>query len=163
MLSPRILVAALAAALSAQQATTGRTVLATVVDERGRVTVDVEADDFVVRESGQLREVLTAHVADYPVALLVDVSDAAAADLPALKAAAARFIERIGERPIAIVTSGPRPRLVTDFDADRATVLDRLRSLQPDAGAALPVDALALAARTIVRAGAPFSSTRGAA
>src|SRR5690242_3358984 len=141
MLAPRLLIVALAAALSAQQPPTGRTVLATVLDDRGRVTVDVDADDFLVREAGEAREVLTAHVADYPVAVLIDVSDAAAPDLTALKAAAARFIERIGERPVAIVTNGPAPRLAVDFDAGRETVLMRLGALQPEAGAAQPVEA----------------------
>jgi len=158
MFSPRLIAPALLAAILSQPATIGRTVLATVLDERGRATVDVDADDFVVREAGQPREVLTARVADYPVAVLLDVSDAAAADLPALKAAASRFIERIGDRPIALATIGAHPRLAADFDTPRAAVLERLGALQPDPGAPLPIEALVQAARAIVSAGAPFSS-----
>jgi len=64
---------ALSLVFSAQvQAAAARTVLATVLNSRNQPMVDVEVDDFVVRESGQPREVLSVHIADYPIALLID-------------------------------------------------------------------------------------------
>ena len=49
----------------------GRTVLATVLDQRNQPVVDLEVDDFVIRESGRTREVLFARIADYPIVVLV--------------------------------------------------------------------------------------------
>ncbi len=48
------------------------TVLAAVVNSQGRPIVDVGPDDFVVSEGGEPRDVLDVHVADYPIALVVD-------------------------------------------------------------------------------------------
>ena len=49
-------VAVLSAAVTpAQQIGASRIALATVVDSRGRPIVDIEPDDFVVREAGRAR------------------------------------------------------------------------------------------------------------
>src|SRR5262245_32661487 len=77
----------------------GRTMLARVVDAAGRAMVDFGVDDFLIEEAGQERDVLDVHVADYPVALLIDDLSLPEA-LDAIKTATARFIRRIGERPI---------------------------------------------------------------
>ena len=98
-----------AAGSSANAATTqtgaSRIALASVTDPRNRPLVDVGADDFVIQEAGVAREVLSVRPADYPLALLIDTGSLAAADFPLMQKAAAHFIDRIGQRPIALVPS----------------------------------------------------------
>ena len=55
-----------------QDATSGRVLLASVVDARNRPLVTVGPDDFLITEGTQSREVLDVHVADYPVVVLID-------------------------------------------------------------------------------------------
>ena len=152
---------ALSLAFSAQlQAVAGRTVLAMVLNSRNQPIVDVETDDFVVRESGQPQEVLSVHIADYPIALLIDNGAAAQGDLEAIKAAAVRFITRIGNRPVAVWTFGGQPAAVASFADEHETLLERVRGItsQSGAGAASTVQAMANAADAIRGLGAPFSS-----
>src|SRR5580693_4443840 len=108
-----------------QQIGASRTVLATVVDTRGRSIVDIEADDFVIRETGQLRDVLSVRVADYPIVLVLDNGQGAGRDFDAIRQAAGRFIGRVGRRPVTVALSDP-PRLIATFDDDRAVVVERL-------------------------------------
>src|SRR6476620_2081236 len=116
---------------------TGRNVLATIVDNRGRAVVDVGVDDFVVTETGRDREVLDVHVADYPIALLLDDTQ----DEPlasTIRSAAVRFIERVGERPFAVATLSSADHLVASFDDERAGVVKALggtplRGARPEA------------------------------
>ena len=154
---------ALALGLSAHlQAAVGRTVLATVRDLRNRPIVDLEADDFVVREAGQPREILSAHVADYPVFVLIDNSAAAGRDVEAMKSAAARFIVRIGNRPVALGTFGDTPVTLATFADDRTTVLARLAGIRMapagTSGGARVMHSLADAAGAIRSVGATFSA-----
>jgi hypothetical protein len=142
----------------AQQATS-RTVLATVSDARNRTIVDVGVDDFVVREGGQPREVLDVHVADYPIAVLVDNGAGASADFDVIKKTAARFITRIGQRPVALVALGDPSALLASFDDDRATVMAKLDALALNRTTeSLAVQAVATAARTLHQLGTLFSA-----
>src|ERR1700687_4033176 len=93
------------AILPAHQIGDSRTVLATVVDGRGRSILDIDADDFVIREAGQPRDVLSVRVADYPIVLVLDNGQGAGRDLDAIRQAAARFLGRVGRRPVAIAVS----------------------------------------------------------
>ncbi len=133
--------------------------LAAVVTGQGRPVVDVSLDDFVVTEGGQPREVLDAHVADYPFAVVLDDRPAAASSVVFVRAAARRFIERVGERPMALfkLTDGAHP--ITTLDDDRATVLERLVDLK--AGVETPqspLETIANAAALLKGSGAPFSA-----
>lgn len=143
-----------------QQATVGRVVLAAIVDRQNRPLVDVGADDFVITENGQARDVLDVHIADYPVVLLVDDAPDAAAALPALTTAVSRFIARIGERPIAVGTLGRAGQLVASFDDERAEVQRRVKAIGASAveASASPLDAIANAAALLRQAGVPFSA-----
>lgn len=135
-----------------------RTVLTVVVDQQGRPVVDLGVDDFVVTEGGTPHEVLDVHVADYPLALVVDDRAGQAGFDPA-RVAARRFIERVGERPIALfrLTDGGHP--LTSLDDDRATVVDRLGSMAPATTTLTPpLDTIAAAAKTLKDTGAPFSA-----
>src|SRR4029453_11968929 len=84
-----------------QEIGASRTVLATVVDNRGRTIVDIDPDDFVIRETGQSREVLSVRVADYPIVVVLDNGQGAGSDFDAIRSAAGRFIGRVGRAPCA--------------------------------------------------------------
>jgi hypothetical protein len=136
-----------------------RFALAIVSDQRGKAVVDIGADDFVVQEGGATREVLDVRVADYPLVLVIDNGTAADADFAAIKSAATRFLERMGPRPMAIVTTAGTPRIVATFEDDRTTLLQRLESVEHSAAeASQPVHAAAIAGRTIQATGTLFSS-----
>ena len=131
--------------------------LATVVDGRGRPIVDIEADDVVVRETGQSRDILAVRVADYPIAVVLDNGPGGARDLEAIRRAAAWFIGRIGHRPIAIAVADP-PRLIASFDDERAVVLERLQTIKAGGSSEGLFQAVVTAARAIQEAGAPFAA-----
>jgi hypothetical protein len=146
-----------AIARSYQQIGASRTVLVTVMDTRGRSIVDLEADDFVVRETGQLRDVLSVRVADYPIVLVLDNGPGAGRDLDAIRQAAARFIGRVGHRPVAVALSDP-PRLLATLDDDRAVVMDRLGHVTGSTSTEGLFQAIVNAARSVQETGAPFSA-----
>ena len=135
-----------------------RTALVTVVDARGRPIVDLGPDDFVVRENGQPREVLSLRIADYPIVVVLDNSAGARRDFEALRGAAGRFIGRVGQRAVAMALADP-PAMVTTFDDDRKTVMERLDTLAvgPSARGQL-FQGVVGAARTIRESGARFSA-----
>src|SRR5262245_7888993 len=108
----------LAAALTLAQTGASRTALAIVSDARNRAIVDVGADDFVIQEAGQSREVLSVRVADYPVVIMVDTGTDARLDFGLMRKAVKRFVDRLGQRPIAIGTLGDPPRMLTTFEDD---------------------------------------------
>ncbi|MQA31016.1 MAG: hypothetical protein GEU82_14490 [Luteitalea sp.] len=134
--------------------------LASVVDSRSRPLVTVGADDFVITEGSQSREVLDVHVADYPVVILLDdgVDGASQQVLPAITRAAARFISRIGQRPVAVGTLSLADRFVATFEDDRAEVLSRVEQLAATSAPAVPLEAISYAARIVADTGAPFSA-----
>jgi hypothetical protein len=140
------------------QTSSSRTVLATISDARNRSIVDVGVDDFVVREAGQTRDVLDVHVADYPIAVILD-DGAEAADFDAIRKATARFIARVGQRSVALVVMSDPSRMLTALEDDREAVLKKLDSI-----AARPttesraIDSAATAARALRSVGAPFSA-----
>jgi hypothetical protein len=144
----------------AQQTGALRVALATVSDSRNRPIVDVDADDFVVQESGKPREILSVHVADYPIVVMIDTGASARGDLPLMQKAVARFIERVGQqRPIALGTFGDPPRMVATFDDERTDLVEHLKALEADEAAeSLPMQGAALAADAIAPTGALFSA-----
>ena len=132
--------------------------LATVVNTRGQSLVDFGVDDFVISEGGQAREVLDVHVADYPVAIVVD-DLAPAATWPVIQSAVGRFITRIGERPVIIATLSSDGAVLASFDDERAAVLERLRSFTPRLDAPLTALAsIAAVSRQLKAIETPFSA-----
>jgi hypothetical protein len=120
--------------------------------------VDVSADDFVIQEAGVAREVLSVRPADYPIVVLMDTGNLAAADFPLMQKAAAHFIERIGQRPIALGTFGGAPQMLTTFEDERQTVMARLNEMTVDSVAgSLVMQGASVAAKTIRETGALFS------
>ena len=162
---PRFLLAlALGAALGAaalqarvRQIGASRTVLATVTNNRNRPIIEFAPDDFVVRESGQPREVLSVRVADYPIALVLDNGLGSARDLDAIRLAAARFIGRVGHRPVAVAATDPT-RLVATFDDDRAAVLARIDTVKPGSSSEGLFQGVVAAARALQETGSLFSA-----
>jgi hypothetical protein len=156
-----LLAAALAASLSAvavaqQQVLSSRTLLA-VVSAGNRALVELGIDDFVVQEGDTERAVVDVHLADYPLVILLDLSGPSP-DHEAILAAAARFVGRIGERPVAIGILTDRT-LVTGFDDDRAETMAVLRKLGPRAtDRMMPFEALTAAVAHVEKAEAPFSA-----
>jgi hypothetical protein len=136
-----------------------RVALAIVLDPRSRPLLDVSADDFVIQEAGAAREILSVRPADYPIVLLLDTGIDARGDFPMIRKAATHFIERIGQRPLAIGTLGGVPALVTGLDDARERVMARLAALDPDTNApSALLEGVSLAAQAIRRTGALFSA-----
>ncbi len=159
------LVLALTAALAAvapptgQQTGASRVALAAVTDPRNRPLVDVSADDFVIQEAGTPREILSVRPADYPIAVLLDNGSDARLDFPLMQKAAAHFIDRVGQRPIAIGTFGGDAKLIASFEDERATVLTRLNGLAADPAApSVLLEGTGLAGRAIKETGTLFSA-----
>jgi len=153
--------ATLATAPLFAQATVGsaRTVLAAVVNSLGRPIVDVGPDDFVVSEGSEPRDILDVHVADYPVALVVDDRLQTNVPLDALRRAAVRFVGRLGERPVTLVRLSDGSRPVVTLDEDRAVLLERLSTLtSADVESTPPLDTISRAAALLKDTGAPFSA-----
>jgi len=142
----------------ALQTGASRIALASVTDPRNRPLVDVSADDFVIQEAGVAREVLSVRPADYPIVVLLDTGSDALADFQLMQKAAAHFIERIGQRPIALGTFGGAPRMLTAFEDERRTVMARLDAIAADSSAgSLLLQGTSVAAQTIRATGTLFS------
>ena len=140
-------------------AASARTVLAAVVAPQGRPLVDVSSDDFVVSEGGQPREVLDVHVADYPIAVLIDDRANAGSARTSVRTAARRFIQRVGERPIALFRLSDGRTPLATLDDERAVVLDRLAALTTSGAATQsPLETIASAAAMLRDSGTPFSA-----
>jgi len=138
-------------------AATGRLLLATVIDTSGKTQVDVGVDDFVIREGGDEREVLDVHVADYPMVVLID-DGPESTDLGPIKAAVARFITRVGERPVAVATLSSPTQFIAALEDSREDVLARISAMDAKPGPAETLPAVAHAARELQDTGSPFSA-----
>jgi hypothetical protein len=143
----------------ALQVGASRTALALVSDAKNHSIVDLGADDFVIEEAGQTREVLSVRLADYPVAVMLDTGDAARTDFGLMRKAVERFIERLGARPVAIGTLGDTPKMLTTFEDERSKVNETLADMvfNPTARSML-LQGASLAADTIRATGTLFSA-----
>jgi hypothetical protein len=152
-------IVAASAAPKEQQTGASRVALATVLDPKNRPLMDVGPDDFVVQEAGAAREVLSVRPADYPIAIMLDTGGEAHNDVPLMRKAVTRFLEKIGTRPVAVGTFGDIPAMVSTFEDDRATVVKRLGEIEltTATGSSL-LQGAALAAHAIQRTGALFST-----
>jgi hypothetical protein len=156
------LAALVAVALSgAPLAQTGasRVALAAVVDARNRPVVDLGPDDFVIEETGKPREILSVRPADYPIVVLLDNGAEGRADFPGMRKAVAHFIDRIGQRPVAVGTFGNPLTMIATFDDDRGEVMKRLNALESsNLAGSLLLEGASLAGRTLQAAGSMFSA-----
>jgi hypothetical protein len=158
------LVLAMAAALSAHasalpQTGASRVALATVTDPRNRPIVDISADDFVIQEGGAAREVLSLRPADYPIVILFDTGAGARDDVVLIRKAVERFIDRIGQRPVAVGTFGDPPVMLTTFEDERSALGPKIEAAiaNPQGGSLLTRGA-ALAGQMLRAVGPLFSA-----
>ena len=136
-----------------------RIALAAVTDPRNRPLVDVSADDFVIQEAGTAREILSVRPADYPIVILIDTGTDARADFSLIQKAVAHFIDRIGQRPMAIGTFGKLPKLIATFEDSRQDVMTKLAQTAADTTAgSMLLQSAALAGETIRATGTLFSA-----
>jgi VWFA-related protein len=102
-----------------------RIIYTSVVDKDGAPVLDLDAQDFVVREDGVAREVLRVARDTDPlqIALLVDNSAAMRNRVSQLRKAAAAFVGSVRDGvPIALITLAERPTIAAAYTADRGTV-----------------------------------------
>jgi hypothetical protein len=95
-----------------------RYVLASVADDAGQPVVGLSHEDFVIQEGDERCETLAASPARYPIAILVDTSEAARAEFTPLRSAIRQFIDRLSGHDVALYTFGDRALKVVDFTAD---------------------------------------------
>ena len=67
--------------------------------------------------------------------MVLDTGRDARGDFEQIRKAAERFIERLGPRPVAIVTAGGTPKLIADFEDERETVMTKLADVSGDPNA----------------------------
>ena len=113
----------------------------------------------MIEEAGVTREVLSVRPADYPIVVLLDNGTEAPGDFPRMRTAIAHFLERIGQRQVALGTFGDIPAMITTFEDDRQTVLQRLGELKAASspGSSL-LQGASLGGQAIQRTGSLFST-----
>ncbi|MDX1501738.1 MAG: VWA domain-containing protein [Thermoanaerobaculia bacterium] len=111
-------------------------VYALVTDRRGEPRRDLDRDDFLLLRRGRRQSIEGfAPAVDLPLhlGLLIDTSESMRRHMPEVRAAAARFLERVlGPRDRAfLVDFASRPRLLQSPTSDLESLLRRLGGLQP--------------------------------
>jgi VWFA-related protein len=111
-----------------------RSVIVSVIDEKGQPVEGISVKDLEVREDGVAREILRVEQAKEPlmIALLIDDSAAADSATREFRDGAKAFVNTItaaGKNQIALVTFGERSTLVRDYTSDAAALsssIDRI-------------------------------------
>jgi len=141
-----------------------RALYVSVVDRSGQPVTDLGPSDFVVREDNVEREVLSVAPADAPmqIALLVDNSQAAGADIQNMRAALGEFVATLTtptasgrHNEIAVITLGDRPTIQSDYAIERPLIEKGIGRIfaQPGSGTYL-LDGIIDASRGLDRRGA---------
>ena len=119
------LAAVLAAAVTLDAQADERVIYASVVDKDGAPVLDLGIKDFVVREDGQAREILSVARDNDPlqIALLVDNSVSMRPRISILRKAVSAFIDSTREDvQIALITLAERPTILVGYTTDRAAL-----------------------------------------
>jgi len=129
-----------------------RFVLASVADGEGQPVVGLSHEDFVIQEGNERCETLAASPARYPIAILVDTSEAARADFTPLRSAVRQFIDRLSGHEVALYTFGDRALKTVDFTTDLGKLQRAADSLfaQPE-GESHVLDAIIEAGKAIAK------------
>ena len=123
-MTSRVLLTILALLATPAQSTT-RFVLASVATTAtGAPVAGLTTDDFMVEEGAERCDIVAANPAHYPVAVLIDTSQAARAEFTQLRKAARQLVSRLSGREVALYTFGDRAFRVQDFTRD-TTRLER--------------------------------------
>ena len=102
-----------------------RVLYTSVVDKDGAPVLDLGIKDFIVREDGQAREILSVARDNDPlqIALLVDNSVAMRPRISLLRKAVAAFIESTRDDvQLALITLAERPTILVGYTTDRAAL-----------------------------------------
>ena len=149
--------AAVSAGPRAGQSASARTrdIHVSAVDRQGAPVTGLTAADFTVKEDGAVREVLDVKPATGPlqIALLIDDSAAASDATSYLRDGLAAFLERMrGHAEIALITTGERPTVVSNYTTDSEALTQRVRRIFPrtNAGAYL-LDAISDASQALAK------------
>ena len=130
-----------------------RFVLASVVDPQSDTPVaGLGADDFLVQEGPTRCDTLGARPAQYPIAILVDTSQAARLQFSEMRKAVRQLVGRMSGRDVALYTFGDRAFRVADYTRDTTRLeraVDQLFAL-PD-GESHVLDAIIDAGRDLSR------------
>jgi len=133
----------------------GQEIHVSAVDNRGLPVTGLTAADFIVREDGAAREVLSAAQAEAPlqIAVLIDDSQAASDATVYLREGLAAFLERLhGRAEIALITTGERPTVLAPYSKDTAALQERTRRIFPRSGSgAYLLDAISDASRGLAK------------
>ena len=144
-------------AVSAQPSS--RFVLASVVDPQTDTPLGgLAAEDFIVQEGTTPCETIAARPAGYPIAVLVDTSNAARQEFTQIRKAARQLVSRLTGRDVALYTFGDRAFRVADFTRDTTRLertVDQLFAA-PD-GESHVLDAIIEASRDLAKREAPVS------
>jgi len=111
---------------SAQRQVRDRDVFVTVTNNEGTPVTDLRPQEFVIREDGVRREVLSARQATEPVtiALMVDNSQFTEPYLGDIRRALKAFVDRMGgKHPMALTTVADRPTILLDYTLDKKALL----------------------------------------
>jgi VWFA-related protein len=103
--------------------TTERTVYASVVDKNDAPVTGLSANEFIVREDDTAREVLRVSAATEPlqIAVLVDTSQAMEEHMLDVRTALRGFFKQMaGKHEIALIGTGERPTVLSDYTKDAA-------------------------------------------
>jgi Ca-activated chloride channel family protein len=106
------------------------TVVATVVDEKGRTVPNLTADDFIVEEDGQRQAI--AHLlpsTDLPISIgvVLDVSGSMRSKIRTAQRAIDRFLSVTHTNDeVFLMTFAMRASVIADFTSDRATLTNAL-------------------------------------
>jgi hypothetical protein len=110
-----------------------------VVDHEGAPVPDVGPSDLIIREDNVTREVLSVVPADeaMQVAVLVDTSEGARAQIPYLRDAVPTFVNTIisagAGNQVAIVGFGQRPTILADYTSNSAELKKATDLIWPNA------------------------------
>jgi hypothetical protein len=152
-MTARMALALSAVLLAVPNQSASRFVLASVVDPATGVPLGgLAAEDFVVQEGATRCETIAVTPAHYPVALLVDTSQAARREFMPIRQAVHQLVSRLSGRDVAVYTFGDRAFRVADFTRDTTKLEHAVDQLfaQPD-GESHVLDAVIEAAKDLSR------------
>jgi VWFA-related protein len=117
-----LLLCASGAGLGAQ--TAERLLFVSVVDQAGAPVAGLGAEEFIVREDGQPREVLRVTPATQPItmAVLVDNSEAIGRYITDIREGLKAFLTRIvnGENEVGVIGLADRPTILQEYTTSRS-------------------------------------------
>jgi hypothetical protein len=105
-----------------------RTVYVSALDPDGRPVPGLTADDFRIKEDGQLRGITKAEVATQPMQIALLLDDGGRS-LAAIRQATGQFVERLQRRAqFSLITTAGQPQTRVTFTTDPRQIYDALQN-----------------------------------